>query len=308
VSNTVHISCILYRMDHDHLEFDGKKYISSGRAAGLVGYTKDYVGQLARAGKLEARLIGRNWYVSEDSIRKHKLAVHYTLTKSKKSRPDEVYTENTIYRKDISERDDPDTFARTSQLHSIPPLTQRGAGRAGDFARRELVRADVRYEAGESLEYAEGSYVPKLRDTPAGDLPEAPSTYGVASIPLAVSVPRADSIPRANPEDAGVSVAIRSRKPPTERSTERPTAPSRLSRVHAVDGVAVVTRREQPVTRSRIDRRGPHPRVSRAEVRDVRSAPTMQQRHTVVRPSKRIPVLVSLIAFAVFCVWYWFVR
>lgn len=63
----------------ESLEFDGKRYISSKRAASLVGYTKDYVGQLCRGGKVEARLVGRSWYVSEESIRKHKLGVHYTL-------------------------------------------------------------------------------------------------------------------------------------------------------------------------------------------------------------------------------------
>ncbi len=62
----------------------GKDYVSSARAAQLVGYTKDYVGQLAREGKVEAQRVGRAWYISEESIRKHKLGVHYTLTKPKK--------------------------------------------------------------------------------------------------------------------------------------------------------------------------------------------------------------------------------
>lgn len=73
-------------MKDGELILDGKKYISSTRAAQLVGYTKDYVGQLARAGKLDCKLIGRGWYIAEDSITKHKLEVHYTLTKPKKPR------------------------------------------------------------------------------------------------------------------------------------------------------------------------------------------------------------------------------
>ncbi len=63
---------------------DGEEYISSGRAAELVGYSKDYVGQLARAGKIDAKRVGRNWYIREASINRHKLSVHYTLTKPKK--------------------------------------------------------------------------------------------------------------------------------------------------------------------------------------------------------------------------------
>ncbi|MCW9054562.1 MAG: helix-turn-helix domain-containing protein [Candidatus Pacebacteria bacterium] len=42
---------------------EGDKYISSKRAAELMGYTQDYIGQLCRAGKIEARQVGRSWYV-----------------------------------------------------------------------------------------------------------------------------------------------------------------------------------------------------------------------------------------------------
>lgn len=56
----------------DSLTFDGVLYISSKRAAKESGYTKDYVGQLARAGKIDARLVGRSWYVRADALHKHK--------------------------------------------------------------------------------------------------------------------------------------------------------------------------------------------------------------------------------------------
>lgn len=56
----------------DELDFDGKKYISSKRAATLTGYAKDYVGQLCREGRVDARLVGRSWYVYEESILKHR--------------------------------------------------------------------------------------------------------------------------------------------------------------------------------------------------------------------------------------------
>lgn len=61
---------IMYVMNGE-LEIEGKKYISSKRAAEVSGYAKDYIGQLCRMGKIEARLIGRNWYVSEASLRSH---------------------------------------------------------------------------------------------------------------------------------------------------------------------------------------------------------------------------------------------
>jgi len=54
------------------LFLDGKMFISSERAAKFGGYTKDYIGQLCRGGKLEARMVGRSWYVSIDSLVEHK--------------------------------------------------------------------------------------------------------------------------------------------------------------------------------------------------------------------------------------------
>ncbi len=55
----------------DELYFDNKKYVTTKKAAALANYAKDYVGQLARSGKIDARLIGRNWYISEDALVQH---------------------------------------------------------------------------------------------------------------------------------------------------------------------------------------------------------------------------------------------
>ena len=56
----------------DELTIDDKTYISSKRAAQITGYAKDYVGQLCREGYVEARRVGRNWYVLEAAIRDHR--------------------------------------------------------------------------------------------------------------------------------------------------------------------------------------------------------------------------------------------
>ncbi len=56
----------------NELTIDGQTYISSKRAAEITGYAKDYVGQLCREGRIEARLVGRNWYVLEKSVREHR--------------------------------------------------------------------------------------------------------------------------------------------------------------------------------------------------------------------------------------------
>lgn len=56
----------------DELTIGDKTYISSKVAAKVTGYAKDYIGQLCREGRVEARLVGRNWYVLEPSIREHR--------------------------------------------------------------------------------------------------------------------------------------------------------------------------------------------------------------------------------------------
>ncbi len=59
----------------DELTFDGQIYVSSKRAAQITGYAKDYVGQLCREGRVIARLVGRNWYVLETSVREHRFGI-----------------------------------------------------------------------------------------------------------------------------------------------------------------------------------------------------------------------------------------
>lgn len=56
----------------NELTIDGKTYVSSKRAAEITGYAKDYIGQMCREGRVEARLVGRAWYVLETSLREHR--------------------------------------------------------------------------------------------------------------------------------------------------------------------------------------------------------------------------------------------
>ncbi len=58
----------------DALILQDKKYISAKRAAVIFGYSSDYVGQLCREGKIECTMVGRSWFVSEESVLKHKVA------------------------------------------------------------------------------------------------------------------------------------------------------------------------------------------------------------------------------------------
>lgn len=71
----------------NELTLDGKTYVSSKRAAEITGYAKDYVGQLCREGHVEARLVGRNWYVLESSIREHRFGAKGEVASAAKKEP-----------------------------------------------------------------------------------------------------------------------------------------------------------------------------------------------------------------------------
>lgn len=56
----------------DTVTVDGKVYMKAAKAADEVGYTADYVGQLCRKGTLEGIMLGKTWYVREESLLAHK--------------------------------------------------------------------------------------------------------------------------------------------------------------------------------------------------------------------------------------------
>ncbi|MBI5469692.1 helix-turn-helix domain-containing protein [Candidatus Kaiserbacteria bacterium] len=79
----------------DDLTIAGKSYISSKRAAELCGYTQDYIGQLARAGFIDAQRIGGLWYVVLNSLEEYKSSPDLKPEIQKylpKSEPDTIVT------------------------------------------------------------------------------------------------------------------------------------------------------------------------------------------------------------------------
>ena len=51
---------------------EGEVYTKASILAEKFAYTTDYIGQLCRSNKVEARLVGRAWYVNEYSLSNHK--------------------------------------------------------------------------------------------------------------------------------------------------------------------------------------------------------------------------------------------
>ena len=53
----------------DEIIFDGKVYVSAHDAARAVGVTGHYIARLAKAGRIPARRLGRNWCVDREAVR-----------------------------------------------------------------------------------------------------------------------------------------------------------------------------------------------------------------------------------------------
>ncbi|MFW6210402.1 MAG: hypothetical protein ACOC4E_02855 [Patescibacteria group bacterium] len=60
----------------DTVVLDGVQYLKVAVAAKQFDYTPDYLGQLCRAGKLDARLVGRTWFVNPESVAEHKAGTY----------------------------------------------------------------------------------------------------------------------------------------------------------------------------------------------------------------------------------------
>ena len=69
----------------DTVVLDGVEYITAASAAKKFKYTSDYVGQLCRAKKIDARLVGRAWFVNPTSLVAYKQNVHNEVTSTSTS-------------------------------------------------------------------------------------------------------------------------------------------------------------------------------------------------------------------------------
>jgi len=62
----------------DVVTFDGQSYVKATLLAKRYRYSTDYLGQLARAKKIDARVVGRAWYINEDTLLEHKRGKYKT--------------------------------------------------------------------------------------------------------------------------------------------------------------------------------------------------------------------------------------
>lgn len=63
------------------ISFGNKEYVKASDIAKKFRYTQDYVGQLCRGDKVDARLVGRVWYVNPESVTEYRKTKHATQKK-----------------------------------------------------------------------------------------------------------------------------------------------------------------------------------------------------------------------------------
>lgn len=102
---------------------DGVEYMKVSAAAKHFHYTADYLGQLCRAKKLDARLVGRTWYVNPDSVADHKETRYKKLAA-------EVRAE---------ERADAASDSKSERVKVPPVINGKTAKQVAEKAHRSLV-------------------------------------------------------------------------------------------------------------------------------------------------------------------------
>lgn len=145
----------------DKVILDGVEYVKAAVAAKEFRYTTDYVGQLCRGKKVDARLVGRTWYVRLSSIKDYRQKRHQG---KKKSALDAV-TEQTVARSQlpvtIAPEESPapvESFMEKLSKHAVHPVQTAQALRTqAQYQNGKEVRSlRVRYE------HDDGSLLPNL--------------------------------------------------------------------------------------------------------------------------------------------------
>lgn len=103
----------------DVLTLGEKKYVKASVIARDLGYTADYVGQLCRGGKVDAKLFGRSWYVNKDSIGDHK-NTRYRSTQAKSVQAVRIHLEEAIKTETPKRELGRSLFYTHSQLKASP--------------------------------------------------------------------------------------------------------------------------------------------------------------------------------------------
>ena len=148
----------------DTVILDGVQYIKASVAAKQFKYTADYVGQLCRGKKVDARLVGRTWFVNPDSLDEHKNGKHKTKEKE--------------VAKQVDREKESDSSERKTRVRRVSPVLNGKASRQ----LRTSVRDDgIPVKVTASYESDEESLLPTLKKTQQPSAPKSIAVEYVAS-------------------------------------------------------------------------------------------------------------------------------
>ena len=238
-------------MAANSIEIEGVEYIPAKRAARLVGYSADYVGQLARAGKVHAKLVGRSWYVTEDSIREHKLVAH-KAKQSQQRMPERLVGSDDPHARDAAKANNNKEKSATrpevrpaherkeqpnseDETHPIALHTSDKRKSDARYAERELARAHVAFKTEAPYHYARSTA--SVADNPT--LQEGAGAGDDASVVRSRSPQRASN------------TVHRERGVRHEVAEAAPTAVDGVQRAHASSPTAETRRTSSPPPRRR---------------------------------------------------------
>jgi hypothetical protein len=119
----------------DKVVLDGIEYVKASAVAKQFHYTSDYIGQLCRAKKIDARLVGRTWFVRPESLTEHKKTTHQKPqesvdTSTKVSPPDDLASMVKINRIDVNAPLKNKTAKSTTinaDEHEVSPRLENGS-------------------------------------------------------------------------------------------------------------------------------------------------------------------------------------
>lgn len=98
---------------------DGVEYVKASVAAKRFHYTSDYIGQLCRGKKIDARLVGRTWFVNPNTIEEHKQNKH----KKNSSTLTETHSVNVTLSRDA----DIERETKPNRVQVLPTVTNKTA-------------------------------------------------------------------------------------------------------------------------------------------------------------------------------------
>jgi hypothetical protein len=115
---------------------DGVKYMKASAAATKFKYTSDYIGQLCRAKKIDARLVGRTWFVNPESLKDYKTTKYEKNTDEPKAF-DKVDSESTTI-KIKTERVKVSSTLKNKTIKSVRNSSVPAARLKSDNARQNI--------------------------------------------------------------------------------------------------------------------------------------------------------------------------